>query len=107
MNRYRAAPAPERNPHMARKKHDEIDISPECDEAFERVVELADRLAVTLTGDPCDPLSGAPYTGRATAMSLGMIYFLLRIGPDDLHALFFAERSMSQFKFNPDIPDTD
>lgn len=89
---------------MTRKKPAEIDISPECEEAYERLVTLADHLSAMLTGDPASPDTGIAYSARSHALAAGMIYFLLRCDPSNIQALFFAKRSLAQFDYTP-YPD--
>lgn len=86
---------------MTRKKEPEIDISLECEEAYDRLVALADQLAAMLTGDPLSDKTGQVTTPRAHALVMGMIYFMLRADPRDLHTVFFTERSLAQFERGP------
>ena len=89
---------------MPRKNTTEIDIGPECAEAYERLSEFAEDLAASLTGDPI-----AAHTPRSRALKMGMLLFLTRADKRDLHAAFFGERSFAQFgrKPTPDDMDTD
>ena len=48
--------------------------------------------------------NGLAETPQAAALAMGMFYFLLRIDPDDLHALFFAEGSMKGLAFRSVAP---
>ncbi len=86
---------------MTRKKPAEIDISPECEEAYERLVTLADHLSAMLTGDPASPETGIAYSARSHALATGMIYFLLRCDPSDIQTVFFGEGSLAQFNYKP------
>ena len=86
---------------MTRKKDTEIEFSTECGEAFDRLVALADQLAAMLTGDPLSDGAGRAATRRAKALAMGMVYFLLRADPRDLHATFFAKGSFAQCAFKP------
>ena len=85
---------------MARKTKPEIEFSPECGEALESLFTLAHRLAALLTGDSLSE-TGETTTLRSHALAMGMILFLMRAGPENLHALFFAERSFNQLEFKP------
>ncbi len=90
---------------MARnRKKSDIDISDECQEAYARLVTLAHRLAATLTGDAISPETGQTQTARSLALATGMLYFLLRIEPDDMQAVFFGDRSLAQFPFKSGMP---
>ncbi len=84
---------------MTRKKPtDDIDIGPECAEAYERLVDFAHDLAGMLTGDP-----GFAQTPRSQALAMGMMLFLLRADPKDIHAAFYGEKSLGRFyKPTPD-----
>jgi hypothetical protein len=85
---------------MGRKKPaDDIEIGPECAEAYERLVEFAHDLAAMLTGDPT-----AANTPRSHALAMGMILFLIRADPQDIHAVFYGEKSFGQFNWKP-TPD--
>ena len=89
---------------MARTgKRPDIDFSPECMEAFNPLETLAHQLAAVLTGDELSP-EGKTQTPRSAAMTMAMLYFLLRTDPDDLHALFFSEKSLNQVPFTPGVP---
>ncbi len=89
---------------MTRKKEPEIDISPECEEAYERLVEQAEELAAMLLGEPFSRETGLAYRVRSQALAMGMICFMLRADRDDLQAVFFAERSLGQFAGKPRKP---
>ena len=91
---------------MARNKKSDIDFSPECMDAFDRLVTLAHQLSAVLTGDALSPETGKTQTPRSQALTMGMLAFLLRTGPDDLKALFFSEGSLSQIPFAPAEPQT-
>ena len=88
---------------MARKKKPDIELSPEAAAAYDRVVGLAQQLAAMLLGEELSA-AGEVQTPHAAAIAMGMFFFLLRIGPDDLHALFFAEGSLNQCEFKPYPP---
>ena len=88
---------------MARKKKPDIELSPEAAAAYDRVAGLAHQLAAMLFGEELSPDGEAAVAARS-AMAMGMLFFLLRIGPDDLHALFFAEGSFNQCEFKPYPP---
>jgi len=91
---------------MARnRKKSDIDINNECQEAYARLVTLAHQIASTLTGDPISPETGQTQTARSLALAVGMLYFLLRIEPDDMKAVFFGERSLAQFPFKSGTPE--
>ena len=93
---------------MARnKKRTDIDFSPECMEAFDRLATLAHRLSAVLTGDELSSETGKTQTPRSQALTMGMLAFLLRTDPDDLKALFFAEGSLNQIPFTPTPPAAD
>lgn len=83
---------------MARKNKPDIAMNPECNAALARVTKLADRLAAGLVGEEL-PACGRPETAAASVLSSGMIYFLLRIDPADLHALFSDEGSLKRFAY--------
>ncbi|WP_353641922.1 hypothetical protein [Mesorhizobium sp. WSM2239] len=85
---------------MTRKSRQDIEFSPECGAAYERLIVLAHRLSALLTGDALSP-DGLTDTPRSQALAMSMIFFLLRAGPDDLHAMFFAEGSFNQLRFKP------
>ncbi|HEY6632074.1 MAG TPA: hypothetical protein VIZ90_11530 [Rhizobiaceae bacterium] len=85
---------------MARNaKKSDIDLSPESMEACERLIALAHQLSAVLTGDALSPETGQVETPRSAALVMGMLAFLLRADPDDLHAMFFAEKSLNQFPY--------
>ena len=86
---------------MTRKKEPEIDISPECEEAYERLVEQAESLAAMLLGEPFSRHTGLAYKVRSQALAMGMICFMLRADPNDIKAAFFAEKSLGQFARKP------
>jgi hypothetical protein len=86
---------------MTRKKTAEIELSPECAEAYERLVDLASRLAAMLTGDPACPDTGIADSARSHALAMGMVYFLLRCDPRDIEAVFSGEGSLAQFDWKP------
>lgn len=88
---------------MARRKQPDIEFSPECKAAWDRLTMLAHQLACRLTGDPLSP-DGKAQTPRTAALVMGMVAFLLRAGPNDLEALFFAEGSLKQATFKPGLP---
>ena len=90
---------------MARRKKPDIEFSDEFKATWDRVETLAHQLASALTGDPLSP-DGKVEAPRAAALVMGMVAFLLRIGPDDLTALFFAEGSLKEVKFKPGVPQT-
>jgi len=90
-------------PLMARRQS-EIDFSPECMEAFDRLVTLAHQLSSVLTGDELSPDTGKTDTQRSAALAMGMLTFLLRTDPGDLKALFFQENSLNQIPFTPTPP---
>ena len=90
---------------MARnKKQADIDFSPECMEAFGRLVTLAHELSAVLTGDKLSSETGKTQTPRSQALTMGMLGFLLRTDPEDLKALFFSEGSLSQIPFKATPP---
>ena len=90
---------------MARtSKQPEIDFNPECMEAFDRLVTLAHQLSAVLAGDELSPETGKAETPRSAALAMGMLAFLLRTDPADLHALFFSEGSLNQIRFTPTPP---
>ena len=78
-----------------------IDFSDECMEAFDRLVALAHRLSATLTGDALSPETGECATPRSAAMTMAMVYFLIRADRDDLKTLFFSENSLDRIPFSP------
>ena len=47
---------------------------------------------------------GKAQTPRSVALTMGMLYFLLRTDAEDLRALFFAEKSLNQIPFTPTRP---
>jgi hypothetical protein len=79
-------------------------MSPETDQALERVTALAHRLAAGLGGEEIPP-DGRVETERAAGLTAAMFLFLFSIAPEDLHALFFAEGSMKQIAFRPLPPE--
>jgi hypothetical protein len=89
---------------MARAKKSDIYFSPECMEALDRLGTLAHQVSAPLTGDKLSP-EGKAQTSRSAAMTMAMLYFLIRTDPDDLHALFFSEKSLNQIPFTPDLPE--
>ena len=91
---------------MARTgKKPDIDFSDESMAAWDRFVTLAHQLASVLTGDALSP-EGKTETPRSAALAMGMLTFLLRADPADLHALFFAEKSLNQVPFRPGPPES-
>lgn len=85
---------------MTRKKPaGDIEIGPECAEAYQRLVAFAHDLAAMLTGDP-RPAD----TPRSRALAMGMLLFLIRADPNDIHAAFYGEKSFGQFAYEP-TPD--
>ncbi len=88
---------------MARSRK-KSDISDESQEAYARMVTLAHQIASTLTGDAISPETGQTQTARSLALATGMLYFLLRIEPDDMQAVFFGNRSLAQFPFKSGMP---
>lgn len=89
---------------MTRKTKLEIEFNPECKAAYERLLALAHRLSALLTGDALSA-DGTTDTPRSQALAMSMILFLLRAGPDNLHAMFFAEGSFNQLTHKPLPPD--
>ena len=89
---------------MGRNKKSDIDFSPECMEAFDRLVTLAHQVSAMLTGDALSP-EGKAQTPRSVALTMGMLYFLLRTDAEDLRALFFSEKSLNQIPFTPTRPE--
>jgi hypothetical protein len=85
---------------MTRRTKPEIEFSPECDAALERLTALAHKLSAMLTGDSLSE-SGLTLTPRSQALAMGMMYFLMRAGLEDLRAAFFAEGSLNQLSFRP------
>ena len=86
---------------MPRIRKPDIEFSEESMEAYDRLVGLAHDLSSMLTGDPLSPETGECQTSRSRAMTMGMVYFLLRANPDDLYATFFSEKSMNQITRSP------
>lgn len=86
---------------MSRTKKSEIEFSPECDEAWGRLVKLTHQLSAMLTGDTLSPDTGQPTTSRSMALAMGMVYFLIRADPEDFRAAFFSEKSLAQLPFKP------
>lgn len=89
---------------MARKKRQDFTPDPECEAAFGRVVDTAHLCAATLFGEPRvdDPAKDASL--RALLMAMGMVYFLLRIAPDDLRALL-SQGGFGALDWKPFPPD--
>lgn len=89
---------------MARTgKHRNIEFSTECTDAFASLTALAHQLAAVLTGDALSP-DGIAETPRSSALTMGMLFFLLRADPNDLEALIFADGSLNQLPFKPGAP---
>ena len=89
---------------MARQKQTLPEFSPETAAALDRVTGFAQRLAAQMLGKELSG-TGQPLDPHTMAVAMGMMLFLLRIGPDDLHALFFAEGSLGKGQFKPWSPD--
>jgi hypothetical protein len=89
---------------MTRKKEPEIEISPECEEAYDRLVVQAEGLAAMLFGEPVSPDTGLACNAHSQALAMGMICFMLRADPNDIEAALFAERSLGQFARKPFEP---
>ncbi len=91
---------------MARtNKQSDIDLSPECMAAWDRLSMLAHQLSAVLTGDELSPETGQAATPRSAALAMGMLTFLLRTDPADLEALFFADGSLAQIPFRAGPPE--
>ncbi len=89
---------------MARnRKKANADISDECREGYSRLVALAHQTASVLTGDAVSPETRQTQTARSLALATGMLYFMLRIDPDDMYAVFFGDRSLGQFPFKSGV----
>jgi len=54
---------------MGRNKKSDIDFSPECMEAFDRLVTLAHQVSAMLTGDALSP-EGKAQTPRSVALTM-------------------------------------
>jgi hypothetical protein len=78
---------------MTRKTRQDIEFSPECDAALDRLVALAHQLSAMLTG-----LTDTP---PSQALAMGMICFLMRADPEDIRAALFVEKSLSELPFRP------
>ena len=89
---------------MTRRKDAEIDISPECAEAYERLIVQAEGLAAMLLGEPVSPDTGLAERTRSQVLAMAMLCFMLRADPKDIQAVFFAERSLGQFQRKPRKP---
>ncbi len=86
---------------MARSKKSDIPLTPQCQAALARMVASAHRMASDLTGDPLEEETGLAESGRSMALSMAMVFYLLRLDPRDIHAAFFAEGSMNRFAYAP------
>src|SRR5918994_2808679 len=86
--------------HMTRKTKPEIEFSPECQAALDRLVALAHQLAAMLTGDSPSE-TGLTDTPPSQALAMGMICFLMRADPEDIRAALFAEKSLGELPFRP------
>ena len=89
---------------MTRKKEPEIEISPECEEAYDRLVVQAEGLAAMLLGEPVSPDTGLACNARSQVLAMAMICFMLRADPNDIKTAFFAEKSLGQFSRKPFRP---
>lgn len=91
---------------MPRKsaKTDTWTPSPECQDAYERVIRTAHLSAAALWGEKPvdDPSEDA--SCRALMLAMGMTYFLLRIDPRDARLLFTGERSLGDAGYKPFPP---
>jgi hypothetical protein len=76
---------------MTRKTRPEIEFSPECQAALDRLVALAHQLAAMLPGDSLSPETGLTDTPPSQALAMGMICFLMRADPEDIRAALFAK----------------
>jgi hypothetical protein len=85
---------------MARKTKPEIDFSPECQAAMDRLVALAHQLAAMLTGDSLSE-TGLTDTPPSQALAMGMVCFLMRADPEDIRVALFAEKSLGERLFRP------
>ena len=85
---------------MTRKTRPEIEFSPECQVALDRLVALAHQLAAMLTGDSPSE-TGLTDTPPSQALAMGMICFLMRADPEDIRAALFAEKSPGELPFRP------
>jgi hypothetical protein len=89
---------------MPRKSTSSFEPSPECAAAYERILDLAHRLAAALVGEKLsrDGKALGPY---GLPLVIGMLYFLLRIPPQDLNTLFFTKDSLKDLNFRPYTED--
>lgn len=91
---------------MSRRPRTDTPLNPETEAAYRNVLALAHRLAAGLVGEGgsigTDGTSDAP---RAAALAAAMLYFVLRISPGDMRALFLDEGSMADFAFVPQGPE--
>lgn len=78
--------------------------SPECDEAFGRILEVAHRSAAAYLGQKpvADPIRDASLVALTHASA--MIYFLFRVDPKDLVALASGPGSIADFDHRPFPP---
>jgi hypothetical protein len=75
--------------------------SPECEAAYNRIVETAHLCAAVLTGEKPtdDPSSNA--SPQALMQAMGMIWFLARIDPADLSAFTTGPGSLADIAHGP------
>ena len=89
---------------MARRK-DDWQPNPACEAALGRVTRTAQICAASLFGEPaCDDLAER-LTPQAARQAAGMMYFLARISPDDIAALFAGPGSLADIAYTPFPPD--
>jgi hypothetical protein len=90
----------EKGKRMSRKTGTSFEPSPECAEAYERILGLAHQLAAAVAGETLSK-NGKALGPHGLPLVIAMIYFLLRIPPQDLNTLFFTEGSLKELNFRP------
>lgn len=90
---------------MARKsKRDDWMPNPDCEAAYARTLETAHICAAALFGEKPTDDPAANASPEAMMHAMGMMYFLLRIDPKDLAALYDGPGSLADFDYKPFPP---
>jgi hypothetical protein len=76
----------------------------ECQEAYRRVLRIAHVSAAVLWGEKPTDDPERDASGRALLLATGMMYFLLRIDPEDARLLFMGKGSLGDLDYKPYPP---
>lgn len=88
---------------MARTRRKDWDPGPRWDAALDRAIDTADVAAAALFGEVVTDRDAMSL--RAQLVSCAMIYFMLRIDPEDVRELWFGEGGYATLAYKPFPPD--